>query len=214
MALNDELFACAITGKPGPIGGADFLNSLAASILVELVLAGRIEIADDGEVSVLDATPTGDPIADEVLADLPAALDAHERAGRGRRLAAIAPGLVKSAYGRTYDRVVAEGIVEVVNDKLLGMISRERLELTPAGQEIRSRVAAVLLGEAEPSARDAALVNLVASAGAVDRQVPGSEKARARARTEELGVGDTASAEIAAAVRSVRATAASLLRNS
>jgi hypothetical protein len=212
VALNDELFACAVTGKPGPIGGAQFLNALAASIVVELAMAGRLEIADDGEVVIRDTAPTGDPIADEVLAGLPEALDAYEQMGRGRTLAAVAPGLVKAAYSKTYDRATADGLVDVKKDKLLGVISREKHELTAAGLGVRDRVAAVLTGNAEPTPRDAALVNLVAAAGIVDRQVAASEREGARARAEALGRDDAASAEIAAATRSVKATAASLAR--
>ena len=209
--LNHELFACAVTGKPGPIGGAEFLNALAGAVIVELALAGRVEIADDGEVRVVDATPTGDPLADEALADLPEALDAYEAAGRGRRLAAIAPGFVPNAYTRTYDAVIEAGLVEAKKDKLLGMISRERLELTPAGEEVRAGIRPVLLGESQPEARQAALVSLLAVAKAAGRQVPSGARKEAEARAEEIAAGDTAGTEIAEAVRSVKVTAASLI---
>jgi hypothetical protein len=211
VTLNEELFACAVTGKPGPIGGAEFLNALAASILVELALGGRIEIADDGAVSVVDATPTGDAIADEVLADLPDALDANEQAGRGRRLAAVAPGLVKTAYGRTYDRVAADGIVEIRKEKKFGLISQEILKLTATGEEIRARAAGVLTGQAEPTGRDAALISLLAVAKLVDRQVPKAARAQARERAQAIAAQDQAATEVGVAIRSVKASAAALI---
>ena len=49
---------------------------MAAAVLVELALAGRIAYAD-GSLTVIDPTPTGEPFADDVLGRIAADDPAH-----------------------------------------------------------------------------------------------------------------------------------------
>jgi hypothetical protein len=206
MGLPEELFSCALTGKPGPIGDARFLNALAAAVLMELALAKRVDIEPDGEVRVVDHAPTGSRAVDEALADLPAALDAHAAAGRDRTVGSVTPGMVKAAYKGTYDAAVADGWVEVRESKLLGMVSREVLVATARAEGARERARRILLGEEAPDERGSALAGLIEAAGLVDRLVPKPQRSSAKQRAEELSSGDPVPGEIGAAVGRIQNT--------
>ena len=78
VALAEELLLLAYDDETGkatmPRISLDL--GMAAAVLVELALAGRVAYAD-GNLAVVDPTPTGEPIADAVLAKIAADDPAH-----------------------------------------------------------------------------------------------------------------------------------------
>ena len=70
IALAEELLLLAYDDETGKATvsriGLDL--GMAAAVLVDLALAGRVVYGDGGNLVVKDRTPTGDPIADAVLA--------------------------------------------------------------------------------------------------------------------------------------------------
>ena len=119
VALAEELLLLAYddtTGKATmPRISLDL--GMAAAVLVELALAGRIAYAD-GSLTVIDPTPTGEPIVDDVLGRI-AADTPHTPASWVQRL----------RHGLR-DRILADlcrqGVVRDVDETELGFIHVHR----------------------------------------------------------------------------------------
>ena len=156
VALAEELLLLAYddtTGKATmPRISLDL--GMAAAVLVELALAGRIAFAD-GSLTVIDPTPTGEPFSDEVLGRI-AADTPHTPASWVQRL----------RHGLR-DRILADlcrqGVVRDVDETELGFIHVHRYPVvdTSVEAETRQRLAEALTGAAAPDERTAALATLV-----------------------------------------------------
>src|SRR3712207_1238325 len=87
IALAEELLLLAYDDETGKATvsriGLDL--GMAAAVLVDLALAGRVAYGVGGALIVIDETPTGDPIADAVLAKV-AGDDPHTPAQWVQRL--------------------------------------------------------------------------------------------------------------------------------
>ncbi|MGC5018567.1 GOLPH3/VPS74 family protein [Micromonospora sp. DT47] len=185
VALAEELLLLAYDDETGkatmPRISLDL--GMAAAVLVELALAGRIAYAE-GNLAVTDPTPVGEPILDEVLA----------------RIAADTPhtpsSWVQRLRHRLRDRIlgdlVARGVVRDVEETELDFIHVHRYPMADASveEETRQRLAEALADGQLPDERTAALATLVA----VLRMEPalgltGTAAAEARRRLEEIAGG-------------------------
>jgi Golgi phosphoprotein 3 (GPP34) len=194
LTLAEELVLVA-TDEDGSVdwnAGSSLDNGIAGARLLELALAGRIAL-EDGKVAVADATPTGDPLADEALA----AIAASEK----RRDAKYWVG--KLAQGGVRKRVFAgldeRGVLAAERGKFLGLVPRTRhVEVDPEPErELRARLRAAVLGEEPaPDARTVALASLVKACNLVNAMF---ERKDAKKRIGELATPD----EVGAAVKAV-----------
>ena len=91
---------------------------MAAAVLVELALAGRIALRRRQTLTVIDPTPTGDPIADDVLARI-AADTPHTPASWVQRLR-------HGLRDRILADLCARGVVRDVDETELGFIHVHR----------------------------------------------------------------------------------------
>ncbi|MEV0429565.1 GPP34 family phosphoprotein [Micromonospora sp. NPDC050495] len=157
VALAEELLLLAYDDETGkatmPRISLDL--GMAAAVLVELALAGRIAYAD-GNLAVIDSTPTGEPVADDVLARM-AADTPHSPSSWVQRLR---HGLRDRILGDLCGR----GVVRDVDETELGFIHVHRYPVADASVEadIRQRLAAALTSGQLPDERTAALATLVA----------------------------------------------------
>jgi Golgi phosphoprotein 3 (GPP34) len=185
VALAEELLLLAYDDESGKATGSQIGLDLgmAAAVLVELALAGRI-VYVDRTIMVRDATPTGVSIIDEVLA----------------RLAADAPQTPASWLQRLRhglrDRVLAglcgRGVIRDVDETTLGFIHLHRYPTVDPTVEadVRARLHRALTTDDVPDERTAALATLVAAV----RMEPalgltGSDLAAAHRRLEQIGDG-------------------------
>ncbi|MGW0506944.1 MULTISPECIES: GOLPH3/VPS74 family protein [Micromonospora] len=162
---------------------------MAAAVLIELALAGRIAYAE-GALTVVDATPTGEPVTDDVLARI-AADTPHSPSSWVQRLR---HGLRDKVLGD----LCAHGVVRDVDETELGFIHVHRYPvLDPSVEaETRERLAAALTGEA-PDERTAALATLVAVLRMESALgVTGEDATEARRRLEEIASGAGFSGEV------------------
>ncbi|MFI1192017.1 GPP34 family phosphoprotein [Micromonospora sp. NPDC020750] len=185
VALAEELLLLAYDDESGkatmPRISLDL--GMAAAVLIELALAGRIAYAD-GNLVVADPTGTGEPTLDEVLA----------------RMAADTPNTPSSWVQRLRhglrDRIlgdlVARGSVRDVEETELGFINVHRYPAADPSVEAdsRRRLAEALADGQLPDERTAALATLVA----VLRMEPalgltGDAARDARVRLEEIAGG-------------------------
>jgi hypothetical protein len=159
VALAEELLLLAYDDESGRATGSQIGLDLgmAAAVLVELALAGRI-VYVDRMIMVRDATPTGVSIIDEVLA----------------RVAADTPHTPQSwlqrlRYGlrdRALADLCARGVVRDVDETTMaGFVHLHRYPtVDPTVEaEIRARLNQALRSHDMPDERTAALATLVAA---------------------------------------------------
>ncbi|MET8263319.1 GOLPH3/VPS74 family protein [Micromonospora arida] len=192
VALAEELLLLAYddtTGKATmPRISLDL--GMAAAVLVELALAGRIAYAD-GSLTVVDPTPTGEPFSDDVLGRI-AGDTPHTPASWVQRL----------RHGLR-DRILADlcrqGVVRDVDETELGFIHVHRYPVvdTSVEAETRQRLAEALTGAAAPDERTAALATLVVVLRMESALgVSGEAAADARRRLTEIATGAGFSGEV------------------
>ncbi|MEU4550988.1 GOLPH3/VPS74 family protein [Micromonospora violae] len=192
VALAEELLLLAYddtTGKATmPRISLDL--GMAAAVLVDLALAGRIAY-DDGSLTVIDPTPTGEPFSDDVL----------------NRIAADTPHTPASWVQRLRhglrDRILADlcrqGVVRDIDETELGFIHVHRYPVVDSSveAETRQRLAEALTGSAAPDERTAALATLVVVLRMESALgVSGSAAADARRRLTEIATGAGFSGEV------------------
>ncbi|MCX4474415.1 GPP34 family phosphoprotein [Micromonospora sp. NBC_01655] len=185
VALAEELLLLAYDDESGkatmPRISLDL--GMAAAVLIELALAGRIAYAD-GNLTVTDPTGTGESTLDGVLARM-AADTPHTPSSWVQRLR-------HGLRDRILGDLVGRGVVRDVDETELGFIHVHRYPTTDASveQDIRRRLAEALAGGHLPDERTAALATLVA----VLRMEPalgltGDAARDARVRLEEIAGG-------------------------
>ncbi|MBM0257686.1 GPP34 family phosphoprotein [Micromonospora sp. 4G55] len=185
VALAEELLLLAYDDETGratmPRISLDL--GMAAAVLVELALAGRIAYAD-GSLTVTDPTPVGEPIIDGVLGRM-AADTPHSPSSWVQRLR-------HGLRDRILGDLVARGVVRDVEETELDFIVVHRYPVADASVEddSRRRLAEALAGGQLPDERTAALATLVA----VLRMEPalglsGDAAVDARRRLEEIAGG-------------------------
>ncbi|MDG4802973.1 GPP34 family phosphoprotein [Micromonospora sp. WMMD980] len=185
VALAEELLLLAYDDETGKAAMPRISLDLgmAAAVLVELALAGRVAYAD-GNLAVVDPAPTGEPIADAVLAKI-AADTPHTPSSWVQRLR---HGLREKILGDLCGR----GVVRDVDETELGFIHVHRYPVadTSVEADIRRRLAEALTSGQLPDERTAALATLVA----VLRMEPalgltGTAADEAGTRLEEIATG-------------------------
>ncbi|MFJ7770126.1 GPP34 family phosphoprotein [Streptomyces sp. NPDC097107] len=175
ISLDDESGTAKESAKVAP--------AIAAASLVELALAGRIDVSDD-KVTVLDATPLGEPALD-------AALEAV--AGKDR------PGSTKDwinrlrtdAVARANTGLIGKGLVREERKKVLGLFPVRRYPEADGSVEaaVRQRLDAVVLSGAAPDERTASLVALLHGAKLHRLAFPGADARRVEAAMESVSRG-------------------------
>lgn len=185
VALAEELLLLAYDDESGrPAGSQIGLDlGMAAAVLVELALAGRVGYIDR-MIMVRDATPTGVSIIDEVLARL-AADTPHTPASWLQRLR-------HGLRDRVLADLCARGVIRDVDETTMGFIHLHRYPTVDPTVEadIRARLNLALATDDEPDERTAALATLVAAV----RMEPalgltGDDLVAAHRRLEQIGDG-------------------------
>ncbi|MFC0528124.1 GOLPH3/VPS74 family protein [Phytohabitans kaempferiae] len=159
VALPEELLLLAYDNESGKAVGSRIGLDLgmAAAVLVELALAGRIAYSD-GTIIVVDGKPTGEPIADEVLARIGADTP-HTPASWVQRLR-------HGLRTRVLADLCARGVICDVDETAMdGYVHLHRYPTIDESveTEVRERLGKALTGEEVPAERTAALATLVAA---------------------------------------------------
>jgi plasmid stability protein len=185
VALTEELLLLGYDDESGKATGSTIGLDLgmAAAVMVELALAGRIILAD-GVFTVTDPTPTGEPIADGVLERM-AADTPHSPESWVQRLR-------HGLRDRVLEDLVSRGVLRRVDETAMGYIQIRRYPTIDRTVEadVRARLAGALTGENVPDERTAALATLVAAARMEPAlRLPPEEVDAAHRRLEEIAGG-------------------------
>jgi hypothetical protein len=212
VALAEELLLLAYDDETGKATGSRIALDLgmAAAVLVELALAGRLAL-DGNEIVVRNAAPIGDPIADEVLARM--AVDTpHTPASWVQRLR---HGLRDRVLGDLCSR----GVMRDVDETALEFIHVHRYPVVDPSVErdVRSRLAGALAGESDPDPRTAALATILAAVRmapvlGVDGEKLGDTQRRLEAVATRAGFTGGVSLEESTVRPSVAVVIAALMR--
>ncbi|GAB3655422.1 GOLPH3/VPS74 family protein [Glycomyces tarimensis] len=154
VSLVDELILLSYDDASGRNRAQHLELGLGGAIVLELTLAERIDVVDK-KVQVVDATPTGDRLLDEVLRRI--------ADDKPRKPAAVVQRAGKGLTQTVLDDLVSRGVLEFKRDKLLGVFPFHRyLPRDPTAEaDARARLTrAVDMGSAA-EARTAALASLV-----------------------------------------------------
>ncbi|WP_433046430.1 GOLPH3/VPS74 family protein [Dactylosporangium sp. CS-033363] len=183
VALAEELLLLAYDNESGRATGSTIGLDLgmAAAVLVDLALAGRIAYVG-GTLAATNAAPTGEPIADAVLARL-AADSPHSPASWLQRLR-------HGLRDRVLSDLCARNIICDVDETMAdGFNHLHRYPTIDPSVEadVRDRLSRALIGDDQPDERTAALATLI---GAVRMEptlgLSGPDAAAAHAQLEKI----------------------------
>lgn len=201
-SLLEEFLLIAYADDGTPLtDGTHLDNGLGGAVLLELALAGRVDIADK-KVIVIDRQPTGDRLLDGAVARI--ADDAKPRK----------PGHWVSKFAKdtrplVLDKLVADGVLTMERDKVLGLFPRKKFPSAygvepPAETEARQRMRAAVAGSGAVDPRTGALCALVAATD-LDRKVfADMDRKRVKARLKEIGEGTWAAQAVKKTIEEIQ----------
>ncbi|MGA8400611.1 MAG: GPP34 family phosphoprotein [Stellaceae bacterium] len=166
-----------------PLPEAVFAIVMSGAALMDLALHDRID-TDLEKMTVVDRTPLGDDILDEVLA------------GLGQKSASL--GITDALYdgavnaeeyrARALKRLIARGILKEQNGRHLWVFRTRRYPVIDDSeqQEVRARLRQLLLTDEIPDPRDVVLVCLIDACALAGFVLRGAELDAAAPRVEQL----------------------------
>ncbi len=190
LALDD------VTGAPLPLPVTALSHGLAGAVIADLALAGKVD-TDAQELTVLDPTPTGDPLLDPWLSLI--AADPQPRPVT--HWLALLSDRQKEIENPALERLIARGILQRQDKKILWVIGLRRYPTIDGTEraEVRTRLGALILGDDLPDPRDAVLLSLLAGCRLTDRIFSGREFEAREQRLATLAKMDLVGREVAAA---------------
>ncbi|MEU6626785.1 GPP34 family phosphoprotein [Streptomyces parvus] len=204
VSLGEEIMLLSLDDETGaPKGESAARWGVAAGMLLELVMAGRVTVKG-GRVEVFDPTPTGDALLDGRLGRLTRWV--HETSSSRKVVAWLTRDHAKGSQD-VVDSLVARGLVTEEKHRALGVFPVRRYPEADGTveRELRARLAAVVLGGAEPDARTSALVALVHATGMHRQAFPDLPKKQVAPRMAEIAEGHWVGVSVGEAIRDLQA---------
>lgn len=194
LALDDT------TGAKRPMPVMAFGYALAGALIADLALLNRID-TDPSQLVVLDSTPTGDASLDPALAALAASPKPESVAYWLSVFSQQSVQLETTAL----ERLVTVGILRRDEKKILWVFGVRRYPTIDNQErtEVRTRLAALILGDELPDPRDAVLISLLTACHLIYRIFPEPEIAAKGERLATLAKMDLVGREVAAAIDAV-----------
>jgi hypothetical protein len=182
-----------------PLSAADVV--LAGAALMELALDNRVD-SDLEHLILVDRTPTGDDILDDVLERL-------GQAGAGLSVAAALELITANAekYQQSaLKRLVAKGILREDDGRFLWVFHTRRYPVVDDREqrEVKARLRQILLTDEIPEPRDVVLICLIDACGLLDLVLRPDEIARTKIRVEQLSRLDLIGQAVTKAVAEIR----------
>ncbi len=204
VSLGEEIMLLSLDDETGAAKGETAARwGGAAGMLLELVMAGRATVRG-GRVEVFDPTPTGDALLDGRLGRLTRWV--HETSSSRKVVAWLTRDHAKGSQD-VVDSLVARGLVTEEKHRALGVFPVRRYPEADGTveRELRARLAAVVLGGAEPDARTSALVALVHATGMHRQAFPDLPKKQVAPRMAEIAEGHWVGVSVGEAIRDLQA---------
>ncbi|HWB50756.1 MAG TPA: GPP34 family phosphoprotein [Stellaceae bacterium] len=173
-------------GEFVPLPESVFAIVMSGAALMDLALHNRID-TDLEKLMVVDRTPLGDDILDDVLSGLAGLCDKRTDLEIGEALYEAA--LDAEEYrARALKRLIAHGILREENGRHLWIFRTRRYPVIDnvEQQEVRTRLRRILLSDEIPDPRDVVLICLVDACALSGFVLSGQELEAATPRIEQL----------------------------
>jgi hypothetical protein len=191
MLIAEDLVLLATDDATGKttVSSMHLEPALAGAVLMELVVAGRVNIEGEGRhamVVITDRTPSGDPVLDAALQSLVEKAPLRP----GSAIHRLTKGLRERLNGQLEER----GLLRRESGKVLGVFPTTRWPAQDFGYEaeVRSHVVGVLRDGQEPDARAALIITVLTAADMLTTVVDKDDLKAAKARGTEIGEGNWA----------------------
>jgi hypothetical protein len=198
--IAEDLLLLLLDDDRGTLSTSYPQPTLGGALLVELALAGavRVEKTSAWRSAKVVAEP-GVTVEDPLLHAALVTVSEKERSAQD-----LVNRLGKHLKDALADRLVERGVLERVEDRVLGLFPRKRWPAVDSAheEEVRRELAAALVSGATPTPRTGALIALLGAIDkahkVVDRQ--GLPAREVRARAKEIGKGDWAATAVKDAI--------------
>lgn len=196
LRVYEEITLLALHDDKGTVGMQAMHNDLgiAAAGLMELISLGRLDIDESDDkafVEVLDATPTGDPVLDEML-------DRIASANKRSRMKSWVQKLSRTRQLRhtVAAQLVAHGVLTQEESKFLIFFERAKYpEIDPTIEAgITERIRMAITTDAEVDDRTAMLVTVASATDLLKNNFSKAELKTAKARIAQITEGDAVGA--------------------
>ena len=206
LTIAEEVLLLFLDDEKGTlIRGPDIHVELAlgGAVLMDLALANRID-TDPQRLFVVDRSPIGDDILDEVLA----------------RVAACEPDRsteywlneiredTQALMARFIDRLVDRGILRRVEEKILWVFETRRYPVIDDREEreVKRRITSVLFSDELPDPRDVVIIGLVNACDLLGAILHHREAERVQARADQIAKMDLIGQAVTSTINDVRAS--------
>lgn len=174
-------------------------TALGGALLLELALAGAVDASGRTWTGTRVQAVPGTQVADPVLAEALAVVEQKPRAASD-----LVGRLGKGLRAVLAERLVARGVLQREDDRVLGLFPRTRWPEADAAYEaaLRADLTAVLVQGQAPDARTGALVALLSAVDRAHRTVPhdGVPARDVRRRAKEVADGAWAASAVKDAI--------------
>lgn len=199
LSMLEEVVLLAVdeAGQLEPGREFGMAYALVGAVFFDLALARKID-TDTEEIQIMDATATGNPIWDRVLAEM-----------RDRPEIKTVRDWIEAMFRRNDDlegealaTLIRHGILRHEKSKRLWIIDVERFPLADKQpqREVKERLARAVLTDRIPDTRDIMLVSIAEACGLLRCVLREDQLARQRARIEMLCNLETISRKVVAAL--------------
>lgn len=169
---------------------------LTSAVLLDLAFLNQVD-TDLNRFILIDATPTGNPVLDDVLK----VLDGIQLRGHDTRFvikALIDEGTAGMIEHAALDKMVAEGVLKREEGRFLWMRTvKHAVEDKGTERHVKLRVMDAIFSDAPPDPRDAALIALVDACRLFSQIFSEREVAKVRERIDRLARLDLIGREMA-----------------
>ena len=207
MLLAEDLLLLATDDATGKttVSATHLDPALAGAVLMDLVIAGRINLEGDGRrarVVVVNVEPLGDPVLDVALQSL---IDKGPDKP-GHAIGTLAKGL----RDRLNENLAQRGILRRESGRILGLFPTTRWPAQDVGHEasLRGAIASVLVTGTEPDGRTAAVISVLTAADMLGTVVDKTDLKAAKERGKQIGEGNWASDNVRKVIQEAQAAIA------
>jgi Golgi phosphoprotein 3 len=184
LSLNEKFFLITIDDDKGKVtlsASTVISYGLAGAFLAELTLEGKLCLEDE-KLVVLDGTPTGDEIMDDVLA----IIAESDKPRKPIRWIKTLSG--KKLPRRVAKRLAAKNIIQIEKKRYLWMIPYEAYPIQDASAKywVKQHLREIILGGVAPVSRDVVLLSLINACRLLNLVFTKDERKAALKKVEDL----------------------------
>jgi len=184
LSLYEEFFLISIDDDKGTVSlsaSTVIAYGLAGAILAELALKGKLCLEDE-RLKVLDGTPTGDEIMDEVLSSISQSDKPHKPIRWIRMMSG------NKLPKRVANGLAAKNIIHIEQKRYLWVIPYLAYPMQDASAKywVKQHMREMVLGGVAPESREVALLSLIDACRLLNLVFTKDERKAASKKVEDL----------------------------